>query len=119
MADLVTKAAELRDRVTIQHYIENQSQTTGELTYDDSAWATEAETWGDVQTLSGRDYVLAQQSGYVASHRARLRYRVGINIKTTRFIVKGVKLYVVHVNNEGGRNARLECLCRSAETMGV
>lgn len=116
MADLVTNAATLRDRIVIQQYAEDQSLTTGEMRYDNDAWPTEAETWADVETLSGRDYVLAQQSGYVASHRVRMRYRSGIKEKTTRFICKGVRLYVVHPNNVGGRNRQLEVLCRSDES---
>lgn len=120
MADLVTKAADLRERLTIQQYVEDQSLTTGELNYNDSAWPNQAETWGDVQTLSGRDYVIAQQAGYVASHRVNLRYRPGITIQRTRFVLRGgVKLYVVHVNNVQNRNTRLECLCRSEEPQGV
>lgn len=115
MADLITKAASLRDRGMIQQYTLDQSQTTGEVLFDDSNWSNEAETWVDAQQLSGRDYVTAQQSGYVASHRVNLRYRPGIRIKYTRFVVDGIKLYVVHVNNVEGRNARLECLCRSDE----
>lgn len=119
MADVVSKAADYRERGLIQQYTEDQSTTTGELNQSDTAWPTEAETWFDVQTLSGRDYVAAQQAGYVASHRVKLRYRAGIRIQWTRFVVRGVKLYVVHANNVGNRNTQLECLCRSEEPQGV
>lgn len=119
MADVVSRAAEYRERGAIQQYTPDQSQTTGEFNYNDSAWPTEADTWMDVQTLSGRDFIIAQQAGYVATHRAKLRYRPGIRIQTTRFMVRGVKLYVVHINNVGNRNTQLECLCRSDEPQGV
>lgn len=115
MADLTSKAADFRQRATIQQYTVDQSQDTGEVYFDDNSWTTEGETWVDAQQLSGRDYVIAQQSGYVASHMVRLRYRPGIKERTTRFIVNGVKLYVIHPNNVGNRNARLEVLCRSVE----
>lgn len=116
MAEPLTNAADLRDRITIQQYAEDQSLSTGEMRYDNDAWPNEAETWADVETLSGRDYVMVQQSGYVASHRVRMRFRNGIKEKTTRFIHKGVRLYVVHPNNVGGRNRQLEILCRSDES---
>ena len=114
--DAVTvKASEYRDACTIQQYTDDQNPNTGELSYDDAAWPTEAETMCKFEQLSGRDYVLAQQSGYVANHRVELRFRPGIRPRLTRLIVKGVKLYVAHANNVGNRNVKLEVLCRSED----
>lgn len=117
MADVTCNAAEYRERAAIQQYTTDQDAFTGELSYEDTAWATEADTWCKFEQLSGRDYIIAQQSGYVASHRVEMRYRPGIRIKLTRFIIKGVKLYVVHANNVGNRNVKLEILCRSEEVV--
>jgi len=119
MADLLSKAADFRDRVTIQHNTGEQDPTTLEAINDDTVWPTECETWADVQTLSGRDYVTTNQQGYVATHRVFMRFRAGIKPLNTRLIYDGVKLYVVHVNNMLGKNAKLELLCRSDAPPGV
>jgi len=118
MPDAVTvKSGEYRDPCFIQQYTTDQDAFTGELSYEDTAWATEAETWCKFEQLSGRDYIIAQQSGYVASHRVEMRFRQGIRIKLTRFQIKGIKLYVVHANNVGNRNVKLEILCRSEDVV--
>lgn len=115
MAEVSCKANEYNLRCSIQQYSLDQNAATGEVSFDDSAWATEVETWCRFRQISGRDYVIAQQSGYAASHMVELRYREGIRERLTRIIVKGVKLYVVHANNVDNRNVKLEVLCRSED----
>jgi len=115
MAEVSCKANEYNLRCTIQQYTLDQNASTGEVSFEDSTWSDQAETWCKFRQLSGRDYVIAQQSGYVASHMIEMRYRPGIQQRLTRIIVKGVKLYVVHANNVDNRNVKLEILCRSED----
>ena len=111
-------AGRLIHAVDIQQYVPAQNQGTGEPLTDDSNWATEASgIFAEVMTLSGRDYVQAMQSGYVATHRVTLYWRPGIKPKTTRFLLDGVPLYVIHPTNLEGKNYGLECLCSSGEAI--
>jgi SPP1 family predicted phage head-tail adaptor len=115
---MALEAGRLRHLVAIQQYVPGQNQQTGEPLNDNSNWPTEASgIFAEVRTLSGRDYVLAQQAGYTASHQVTIRWRPGIKPKTTRFVYQGVPLYVVHPNDLEGLHYGLEVLCQSGDAL--
>lgn len=109
-------AGKLSDLIDIQQYVGSQDPDTLEVRNSNSNWKTEIqEIFAEVEALSGRDYVQLNSAGYAASHRVRMRYRDGIRVKLTRFLHRGVPLYVVHAANMENKNAVLEVLCQSGE----
>ena len=109
-------AGTLSDLIDIQQYVGSQDPDTLEVRNSNSNWETEVENiFAEVEALSGRDYVQLNSAGYAASHRVRLRYRDGIRMKLTRFLHRGVPLYVVYAANMKNKNAVLEVLCQSGE----
>jgi len=109
-------AGKLTELVTVQQYSGQQDVETLEPQHDEGSWTTEAENiFAEVETLSGRDFVQINQAGYTASHRVKIRYRAGVQVKRTRFIHNGIPLYVIHPVNVQNKNALLEILCQSGE----
>lgn len=71
-------------------------------------WADEAELWGEIQPLTGREGLQAAQMFASATHFIRVRYRAGI-VPKKRF-VKGSRVFDIdYVRNVNERNRELVC----------
>jgi SPP1 family predicted phage head-tail adaptor len=64
----------MHDRITITSPTEAYSPS-GETTL---SWETFAEVWANVEGLSSRDILQAQQANVIATHRIRIRYLEGV-----------------------------------------
>jgi SPP1 family predicted phage head-tail adaptor len=65
----------MRDRVQLQAPVHTPDGQGGfKLT-----WKTKAKVWANVQQLSGREYLIAQQLGTALSHTVLIRYFEGID----------------------------------------
>lgn len=64
----------MRERVTIQKPVENQS-SFGETTL---TWVDEGTVYASVMGVRASDYFAAQQAGVLVTHRIRIRFFPGI-----------------------------------------
>lgn len=69
------RAGELRHRIVIQHPVETQDATTGEVVITWPIWDT---VWADVRPLRGTEEYVAQQLKAGLDTRFKLRYRTDI-----------------------------------------
>lgn len=85
----------LRSRITIKSPTEVRSPS-GETTLN---WDTTlAEVWADVNGLSTRDILQAQQANVIASHRIRIRHLDGVT-HLHRIIHKGRTMEIASVTS--------------------
>jgi len=70
----VINSGAMRERVTIQKPVEQQS-AFGETTLD---WVDEAAVYASVMGVRASDYFAAQQAGVLVTHRIRIRFFPGI-----------------------------------------
>lgn len=73
--------------------------------------ATVATVWGSVESLSGRELLLAQQVNAETTHRVTLRYRGDVT-KDLRILHRGSTLEIESVLDRSGRRIELELLCK-------
>lgn len=75
----------MRHRIVIQHHVELQDPSTGEVT---TGWEAYANVWAAVEPLSARDLIAAQAGQSEASGRITIRYRSGV-LSTMRILHRG------------------------------
>ena len=99
----------LRERVTIQNPTETYSPS-GETTivWDDVA----TNIYAEVEGLTSRDIVQAQQANVIASHRIRIRMRPDVSIRS-RVIWRGRTMEVASITERGIRE-KIEMLAKEA-----
>jgi SPP1 family predicted phage head-tail adaptor len=98
------------ERVTILAPTETRS-FSGESTF---SWETELGTfWAQVDGLSSRDILQAQQANVIATHRIRIRYRAGIT-HLHRVVWNGRTMELASVTERGNRTY-LEMLAREVQ----
>ena len=66
------RAGDLRNRITFQTRTETQDGTTGAVAY---IWADSFTCWADIEPLSGRELIAAQQLQSGVTHNVMVRYR--------------------------------------------
>ena len=66
---------------SMRHRVHIQRRTTSQDDFGgfDQNWQTEAERWGELSPLSGREFWNAQQVQSNVTHRVRLRYFEGLS----------------------------------------
>lgn len=108
------RAGKLRHRIQLQTASKAQDAHGEEI----RTWPT-AETdanatvvWAEVNDLTGRELLLAQQASSEATVRVRTRYTAGITSADCRVVYGTRTLQIVHVNNHDGRGRELELLCK-------
>lgn len=84
------------DRVTIQTPREVRGRS-GQTTLE---WSASATVWAEVNGLSSRDIMQAQQANVVASHRIRIRKRDDVS-HTHRVIWKSRTMEIASVTERG------------------
>lgn len=99
----------MRDRVTIQTPSEVRSPS-GETTLQ---WTTVATVWAQVEGLSARDLMQAQQANVLATHKVRIRFRTGIS-HLQRIIWKGRTMEIASASDRKNREY-LEMLVREVQ----
>ena len=70
-------AGRLNERVTLQAPTEIRSPM-GEVTL---SWASAGTVWANVEGMSSRDILQAQQANVIATHRIIMRFRASVNIQ--------------------------------------
>ena len=78
------RAGPLRHRLIIQQKVETKSDVTGELLV---SWKKFADVWGEIVSLSGKEYLAAQQIKSQVTSRARIRIIDGV-VPTMRIVFK-------------------------------
>jgi SPP1 family predicted phage head-tail adaptor len=97
-------------RVTILAPTETKS-FSGESTF---TWETNLGTvWAQVDGLSSRDVLQAQQANVIATHRIRIRYRDDVT-HLHRIVWRGRTMELASVVERGGRSY-LEMLAREVQ----
>lgn len=76
--------------------------------------ATVATVWGSVESLSGRELLLAQQVNAETTHRVVMRYRDDLT-KDMRLNYRGTTLEIEAVLDRSGRRVELELLCKETK----
>jgi SPP1 family predicted phage head-tail adaptor len=71
------KSGELRHRVVLERATTSRLPSGG--TRD--TWSPYATVWAAVEPIQGREFFAAQQLNAEATHRIRIRYRVGVSPK--------------------------------------
>jgi SPP1 family predicted phage head-tail adaptor len=99
----------LNDRITIQASTESRSPS-GETTLQ---WTTVATVWAQVDGLSARDLVQAQQANVLATHKIRIRYRAGIS-HLQRVIWKGRTMEIASASDRR-KQEYIEMLVREVQ----
>ena len=102
------QAGALSERITI----ESLEVTRNSIGEESKAWVTFAETWADVVTLRGQEFVAAMQAQFRVDIKVRVRYRAGINNRM-RIQWRGQPYAVVEVMDGGPRREYIEMLCAS------
>ncbi len=67
---------ECRDRITIEYPAPMQNSTTGEITY---TWTFKCKAWANIQYLSARELMAAQQLSSVVVARMTIPWRGDLN----------------------------------------
>lgn len=101
-------AGDYDERITI----ESLSVTRNSIGEESKSWTTFAETWANVVTIRGAEFVAAMQAQFRVDIRVRVRYRAGIN-NMMRISWRGQKYAVVEVMDGGPRREYVEMLCAS------
>ncbi len=85
-------AAELNRRVTFQHFV-GTADIVGDYQYlDDDNWEDVVTLWGQVKTISSREFMAADQAQNEVTHNIKIRYRSwDYNVVTMRAVVLGKK----------------------------
>jgi len=95
------------ERVTIKSPTEVRSRS-GETTLN---WDTTLATvWANVEGLSSRDILQAQQANVIATHRIRMRHRSDVTHEH-RIVWRGVTMEIASVTDRNNRQV-LEVLAR-------
>lgn len=98
------------ERVTILSPTETRS-FSGESTF---SWDTTLATvWAQVDGLSSRDILQAQQANVIATHRVRIRYREDVT-HLHRVVWRGRTMELASVTERGNRSY-LEMLAREVQ----
>lgn len=93
------KSGLMRERIDLQAPTDVRS-LTGEATL---SWATTATVWADVQGLSTRDLLQAQQANVIATHRMIIRFRDGVT-NQYRVVWRGKTMEVASVTEHENRS---------------
>lgn len=91
-------AGRMSERVALLAPTESRSPM-GEATI---SYTTEATVWAEVEGLTARDVLQAQQADVVASHRMRMRHRATITYQH-RVLWRGKTMEVASVSDRMGR----------------
>lgn len=91
-------AGRMNERVAVLAPTESRSPM-GEATI---SYTTEATVWAEVEGLTARDVLQAQQADVVASHRMRMRHRPTISYQH-RVLWRGKTMEVASVSDRMGR----------------
>lgn len=104
----------------LRHYVTIQSRSTTPDTYGEPAqtWSTlYADQPASVQPLSGRELINAQAIQSDVTHRVRMRYVSGVEVKH-RILFGSRVLDIRAVRNVDERGAELEMLCTEGASAG-
>lgn len=82
----------MRERVTIEEPVDQQNPF-GEATVE---WRSVAEVWASIAGVSTRDYLSAQQSGVIVTHRIFIRAFPGLTHQH-RLLWRGRKLEITSI----------------------
>jgi SPP1 family predicted phage head-tail adaptor len=109
------EAGKLRHRISIRRSIE-EIDAAGAPT--SGAEALVANCWASVESLSGRELLLAQQTHAETTHRVIIRAIRGVEIKPTMRVKEKVKdvtrtFEIESVLDREGRGIELELLCKA------
>ena len=105
------KAGKLRKRIEVHGYTEAQDSYGEPI----RTWAkvTDGDRWAQIEPLTGRELLQAQQIGGEVTHRVRMRYFASVTTKT-KLKVGTRYLEVVSVLNPNELGAEMELLCKEA-----
>ena len=76
-----------------------------------SQWTDVAERWAQVETLSGREFLWAQQTQSAVTHRVRMRWYDGLSTKKHRLFWAGRWLNIASVKDVDGTRTWMELMC--------
>lgn len=96
----------LRHRITLQIYTE-QSDGYGGVS---KSWNDYKTIWANVEPLSGREFIQAQQTQTMYSHRIRTRFFSDFN-ESMRILYKNQVYEIESIINVDERNRELEIMC--------
>lgn len=96
----------LRHRITIEQLTQTPDGAGGYT----EAWTTFATVWSSVDPIGGKEYFAAKQVQSEATHKIRLRYRVGIT-PDMRINFGGRLFGIESVINWEERNRELILMC--------
>ncbi len=106
-SNLLRGAGALRQRVTIQERVPNE--TSGA---DAPYYKSIKTVWASVEPLSGRELFIAQQVQAQVTHKVRVRYTKEVALSPKRrFLFGDRKLSIDSVANADERNVYLDCMC--------
>lgn len=102
MAIAPLRASDLKHSIIIRRVIETDDGKGG---YD-SAWATIAQPWAEVQGLTGRESVMDQVLQSITVYRIRIRWRPGI-LTADQIAHGAINLNITSADDPDGRREQL------------
>lgn len=109
----------LRQRLILQQLTGGAADGMGGRTGD--TWQPVATIWGQVDPLSGKEYLKAAQMIADASHEITIRYRTGVVPKMRiQRTDAGTQVYeILAVLNPEMRNKQLTLICSEVQVQGA
>lgn len=106
------EAGRLRHRVRIERPENQQSSGLGEVA---QTWRLVAHRWAEVEPLSGRELLAAQQVQSAVTHRVRLRHCAALS-PAMRVLHRGRALHIESVIHTAERGRETILLCTEQTT---
>lgn len=104
------RAGQLRDRLVLQKKTEARTNT-GDVTI---TWTTDSTVWGQVQPVTGREYVASGGVQNEVTHRIYIRHHATVD-DSWRAVNDGKVYSIKAVLNENNRDRMITLMC----TQGV
>jgi SPP1 family predicted phage head-tail adaptor len=103
--ELLMHAGRLRHLVTLQ---ENQPTIDPVDGAETDNWVEIQTVWGELRTLSGKEYLASRESHADLTGKIRIRYRAGLEPLRWRAIVSDQTYNIEYIGDVDGRRRELE-----------
>jgi len=111
------RAGELRHQVTIRRLMQTPNGSGGFI----DTWDTLGTPWAKVESLAGREAVLANTLQGIASYRITIRWRADMDtldaVKYQMLLADGTPLNIRDSSDPDGRRFRLEIMADSGSVV--
>lgn len=99
------RAGRLRDRLTLQAYVETKDAIGGTV----QEWQDVRKVWAEVRGVSGRNFMSASAEQAEITSEILMRYRPGIEAGMR--LVRGTDVYTIVAPLPDAKRTELRCMC--------